>query len=90
LKIENLSAVSWQLTQHHFLINQTDTMDFLASLNLHELPEQQSKINDKVSSALKANPEIRVSSVLSPFHIISHHSGNMTWAYIHFHCKKHY
>jgi len=47
-------------------------MDLLSSLNLHELPEQQSKINDKVSSALKANPEIRVSFVLSPFHIFSH------------------
>jgi hypothetical protein len=36
-------------------------MDFLRSLNLHELPEQQTKINEKISSALEANPDIRVS-----------------------------
>lgn len=38
-------------------------MDFLASFNLHELPEQQTKINEDVSEALKENPDIRVSSM---------------------------
>ena len=37
-------------------------MDFLASFNLHELPEQQTKINEDAGEALKENPDIRVSS----------------------------
>ncbi len=35
-------------------------MDLLSSLNLHILPEQQTRINDKISSALQANPNIRL------------------------------
>ena len=47
-------------------------MDLLASLNLHELPEQQTKINKQVSSALKANPDIRVSALWLVM-VLSHH-----------------
>lgn len=36
-------------------------MDFLSNLNLHELPEQQTKINEKISFALEDNPDLRVS-----------------------------
>ena len=35
-------------------------MDLLSSLNLHVLPEQQTRINDKISKSLQENPNIRL------------------------------
>ncbi len=35
-------------------------MDFLSTLNLHVLPEQQTRINNKISAALGSNPNIRL------------------------------
>jgi len=35
-------------------------MDLLSSLNFHILPEQQTRINNHISSALKENPKIRL------------------------------
>jgi|AntRauTorckE5430_2_1112549.scaffolds.fasta_scaffold27929_2 hypothetical protein len=57
-------------------------MDLLSSLNLHELPEQQTKINDKVSSALSTNSDIRVSSDFSS-NIYSLRSSQLVFANIH-------
>jgi hypothetical protein len=36
-------------------------MDLLNSLNVQELPEQQTRITDAISAALEENPDIRVS-----------------------------
>jgi hypothetical protein len=57
-------------------------MDLLSSLNLHELPEQQTKINDKVSSALSTNSDIRVSSDFSS-NMYSLRSSQLAFANIH-------
>jgi len=35
-------------------------MDLLASLNIHELPEQQTRINGAIDAALKKNPDLRL------------------------------
>lgn len=35
-------------------------MDLLASLNVHELPEQQTRINGAIDAALKKNPDLRL------------------------------